>query len=280
MSAWSATIAQMAHGLCRSMGFDVYRVANLDAIIARQERQRRDSYLAQLALVRQKTEASHASLHASQAATAGTAVSWVSAEDLLPTACAKLLDVHTVLDIGCGIHPQRLIAAPVHICCEPFWEYLHRVMVETAGDSRYVFLNATIDQATAVFPPGSVDTVFLVDVVEHLEKPVGTIAISQVMRIARRQVVVFTPVGFMPQHYEEGDEDQWGMQGGAWQEHRSAWTPEDFPAADGWQVVACRDFHRNDANGDPLPEPCGAMWAVWTNPVAVASGSRSEGQRS
>ena len=270
---------RVAHGICRSLGFDVFRLANLDRFLDNRERERRDTYLAQLARARQTKEAGQTGLQGSHAASASTAVSWVPAEDLLPAACARLQAAHTVLDVGCGIHPQRLIAASVHICCEPFWEYLHRVMVETAGDPRYVFVNAGIDQAMSIFPPQSVDTVFLLDVVEHLDKPAGTTAIAQFKRTARQQVVVFTPVGFMPQHYGQGEADSWGMQGGAWQEHRSAWLPEDFPAAEGWEVVACRDFHRNDANGSPLPEPCGAMWAVWTHPAAVGTPGSSEEPR-
>jgi len=210
----------------------------------------------------------------------GASVSWVTAEDLVPAACARLLDAHTILDIGCGIHPQQLVRAAIHICCEPCWEYLHRVMVESAGDPRYVSVNAGIDEATAIFPPQSVDTVFLLDVIEHLDRPAGVAALARLGEIARRQLIVSTPLGFMPQHYEAGQADPWGMQGGAWQEHRSAWIPEDFPAVEGWEVVACRDFHRNDANGDPLPEPCGALWAVWTNPASAEARRPGERQRS
>ena len=54
-------------------------------------------------------------------------ITWVEKEDLLPTLSKKLEDVDIVLDIGCGIMPQRYIRPLVHICCEPFDQYVKRL---------------------------------------------------------------------------------------------------------------------------------------------------------
>jgi hypothetical protein len=60
------------------------------------------------------------------------------------------------------------------------------------------------------------------------------------------------------------------MNGGHWQDHRSGWEPADFPSGEGWEIVACRDFHQRDAYGDKLSQPIGAMWAIWTSPEVRA----------
>jgi hypothetical protein len=52
------------------------------------------------------------------------------------------------------------------------------------------------------------------------------------------------------------------MNGGSWQRHKSAWQPHDFPASAEWEVVACRKYHIQDADGRLLDEPIGAMFAI------------------
>ncbi len=54
---------------------------------------------------------------------------------------------------------------------------------------------------------------------------------------------MFTPLGFTEQDAPENEKDPWGHGGGfEWQRHRSGWTPEDFPAEQGWTVFVCKDF--------------------------------------
>ena len=40
------------------------------------------------------------------------------------------------------------------------------------------------------------------------------------------------------------------------------WIPDDFGPE--WHVVACEDFHAVDENEDPLAEPVGAFWAIYS----------------
>src|SRR4029078_10523678 len=111
---------------------------------------------------------------------------------------------------------------------------------ERAGDPRYVLLNATWDQAIGMFPDKSVDSVFALDFIEHLDKQDGLRMLREAERVARQQIVVFTPHGFFPQSYDDpGKPDRWGMDGGYWQTHRSGWAPDDF--GDGWDIVICPD---------------------------------------
>jgi len=179
-----------------------------------------------------------------------------------------LLPCETVLDVGCGINPQEYLRPVVHICCEPFHQYVERLqqIVSARTDRIYVLMEASWDEVVRIFPPSSVDTVFLVDVVEHLEKEEGRRLLSQTEHIARRQLVVFTPLGYMPQHHSDG-KDAWGLDGAAWQEHRSGWLPEEFDES--WQVLACNDFHSADNMGRRLEKPFGAFWAARTRPESA-----------
>lgn len=86
---------------------------------------------------------------------------------------AIIQHVDTVLDIGCGIRPQNYIVPSVHICCEPLGQYVEHLMgamraqrEQQCVDRRYVVVQAMWDEAVMLFPHGSVDTVFLTDVVD------------------------------------------------------------------------------------------------------------------
>ena len=69
----------------------------------------------------------------------------------------------------------------------------------------------------------------------------------------KEQVVVFTPLGFLPQACDPGEIDGWGLHGGNWQMHRSGWSPDDFDA--GWLVLGCREYHLISGTGEELPRP-------------------------
>ena len=129
-----------------------------------------------------------------------------------------LIECKTVLDIGAGIRPMPWYAPRRHICVEPYGPYADRL--ETAG---YEVIRQTAKEALQVEREGH--AVYLLDVIEHMEKADGLEVIDLALRGAR-QVVVFTPYGFMQQ-----DHDVWGLDGHHWQTHRSGWLPEEFP---GW----------------------------------------------
>ena len=167
---------------------------------------------------------------------------------------------NVVLDVGPGIRPQRHVFPLIHICVEPFAPYIERIREGLGDDPRFVFLNCGWQDALQTLPDKSVDSVFALDVIEHLEKEDGLELLRQARRVARRQVMIFTPLGYMPQTYDEaGKKDRWGMEGGYWQTHRSGWNPEDFD--DDWDFVACRRYHEFDEDDQPLDKPVGALWA-------------------
>lgn len=186
----------------------------------------------------------------------------VARERFMETAASRMTPCDVLLDIGCGIRPQRYFAPKVHICCEPFGQYLERLQVNVARarDRQHVLLKATWEQAVELFPPGSVDSVFLLDVIEHLEKERALELLRRTERLARQQVVVFTTLGFVAQHHPNG-KDAWGLDGASWQEHRSGFRPEDF--GKGWETLVAPDFHTHDNLNRPYDVPRGAMWAIY-----------------
>lgn len=155
-----------------------------------------------------------------------------------------IVDVDSVLDVGPGIRPQSLVSAPTVTCIEPHGEYAD--VLRAAG------FNVIRGAAPEAFDylTERVDTVVMLDVIEHMDKPDGVVAIRRARELARKQVIVFTPLGFIPQQTGGEKTDAWGMQGQRWQEHRSGWTPEDFP---GWLHLVDEHF----APGHP------AFVAIW-----------------
>jgi hypothetical protein len=250
------------HRALRLVGLDVVRVDNIEAEIRRREAERQEDRLRAIAEIR---ACARTPLSIPLAATEAISnVSWVSADELLARGRQAMLSSTSVLDIGCAFRPQEFLDAPVHICCEPHEEYLSRLIVETSGNNKFVYVATDLIGACELFPAASVDSIFLLDVIEHIDRSIAVSSITRLQQIARRQVIIFTPIGFMLQESNDGETDQWGMHGAEWQRHHSGWTPDDYPAVEGWQVIACRDFHRQDGYGQPLDVPVGAMWAIWT----------------
>jgi hypothetical protein len=169
-----------------------------------------------------------------------------------------------ILDLGVGIRPQQYVEAAVHICVDAYGPYLERLRGDLGDDPRFVLLHAGWQDAMAMLLPASIDVVFALDVIEHLEKADGARLLAEAERVARRHIVVFTPIGFYPQSYANPavERDRWGMYGGFWQTHRSGWSLEDFQPD--WKLFACADFHKEDQHGRPLSTPFGALWAIRT----------------
>lgn len=189
-------------------------------------------------------------------------VTYVKRDEAMAAVTAKVEDVEVVLDLGPGICPQTFVKNPyVHICVDAHRPYLERVKREVGDDPRYVFINSTWDQVVPMLPDKSVDTVFALEFIEHLEKEDGLRMLREAERVARRQVVIGTPKGYYHQHYEDPTvPDRWGLDGAFWQTHRSGWEPEDF--GDGWEFVVSPDFIVEDEHDHLLEEPMPQLWAL------------------
>lgn len=188
------------------------------------------------------------------------AITWLNKEELPAAVQKRLGSADKVLDIGCGIRPQSLIEPKIHICAEPFSEYVEILQNRYAGNPRYVILHGTADHILSLLPDHSIDTIFLVDVIEHLEKELGRTIIKECERVARKQIVLFTPIGFMHQESSPDGTDGWGLHGEEWQDHKSGWIPEEFD--DTWDVAACESYHEYNGVGERFDPPVGAFWAI------------------
>lgn len=239
----------------KSLGFDLVSIANLEQEIQRRERVRQKESLMEFRRLRE--------LPKKNGGNANISTLWVSREEMLSAAVELMRQADVILDIGCAFRPQQYIEARTHICCEPYSEYMDRLQLETSGDGKYIYLNTDFVGATNLFPEKSVDSIFMVDVIEHIDREIGQAGIERLKKIARTQVIISTPLGYMDQEPCQDGIDPWGMGGVEWQKHRSGWLNTDFPITDGWTTVGCRDFHLVDGYGEPLEKTVGAFWAIW-----------------
>ena len=183
-----------------------------------------------------------------------------TAIELLTTVEKTVRETEVVLDIGCGISPMNYFRPKLHLMVEPWKEYSDILAYRHSGDKSIIIIRTGALEALRQFADNSVDSIFLLDVIEHLEKEEGRLTIIESERVAREQIVVFTPLGFMPQHMEDNQSDGWGLGGRTVQKHHSGWEPEDFSAA--WSFYICRDFHSIDFKGERLEQNYGAFYAI------------------
>lgn len=169
-------------------------------------------------------------------------------------------ETDVVLDIGCGIAPMNYFRPKLHLMVEPWKEYSDILTHRYSGDKSILIIRTGALEALRELADNSVDTIFLLDVIEHLEKEIGQQVIIETERVAREQIVIFTPLGFMPQHVESGEVDGWGLGGNSVQEHLSGWEPEDFGKE--WSFYICEGFHSVDFKNNPLEQTYGAFYAI------------------
>lgn len=151
-----------------------------------------------------------------------------------------LIHCDTVLDLGAGIRPMQWYVPQVHTCVDPYEPYC-RALRQT---ERLTVIHATAREALDA--GARAEAVYLLDVIEHMEKADGLELIPLLQAAASRQVVIYTPMGFKPQ-----SRDNWGFGGHSWQTHRSGWLPREF---EGWRIFTFIP-HQGAA-----PEGFYAMW--------------------
>ncbi len=174
-----------------------------------------------------------------------------------------------VLDIGCGIRPMTRFEPRIHLCLEPFDEYAKILQRRFARAPGVVLLKAGALEGLALLPDRSVDSIFLLDVIEHMPKEYGFSMLQHCERVARRQIVVATPLGFMPQVHEAGELDGWGVSHNKLQDHLSGWEPIDF--GEGWRFLVCPTYHTSDAKGQRLEKSFGSFYAIRNIPALLRS---------
>lgn len=165
---------------------------------------------------------------------------YCSKDEIHQIAAGLLAPSSTCADIGPGLRPQRMLDCPVHVLVEPWRPYADR-LVSTYPEKVVInsyatpYLNSMLDK--------SIDTIFLLDVIEHIEKEEGKKLLKEACRVARVQVVIFTPLGFMPHEAHDIGQDWGDVQHGDTQKHLSGWIPKEFPQA---MSVICEDYHTSE----------------------------------
>jgi hypothetical protein len=147
---------------------------------------------------------------------------------------AALPRTKRIVDVGCGVRPCPAFPCEDHICIEPHVEYVAHLTEWRPHDRSVTIANGTAD--VLANQPRADTTVLLLDVIEHMERDAG----EQIKTLMEEfeHAVIFTPLGWFEQG--EGNPDAWGLNGGKWQKHRSAWHPGDFQ---GWKIETWRRWH-------------------------------------
>jgi hypothetical protein len=127
----------------------------------------------------------------------------------------------TCIDIGPSVKPG-LICKP-DLCIEA-----HGPVCDLLRMYGYNVIHGLVNDVLPTVDP--VDTIFALDVIEHMTKDDGWRFLDLCAQKAK-QTVIFTPLG---------DDPQGEIDGNPYQAHLSAWYPADFHL---WRVVTMMNFH-------------------------------------
>ncbi|MDQ7092664.1 class I SAM-dependent methyltransferase [Desulfosporosinus sp. PR] len=159
----------------------------------------------------------------------------VNQDNFLDTINELLLGSNTVLDVGCGMGATlKGLRCPFKIGVDAHRPYLEKADL----GEQFIKINYRAERISELFLPKSLDSVTLIDVIEHLDKEIGLDVLRQVEEIAVKKVIVFTPRGF----FHQNDFDHYGLGGEAYQRHRSGWEVEDFQKLN-YNIVIFNKFH-------------------------------------
>lgn len=134
-------------------------------------------------------------------------------------------NAESILDVGCAKgEPMRFINRKKQfytVGVDIFEPYIREAMRDPAHDT-YVLSDAR----KLPFKKGSFDVVICMEVLEHLERNEGNALLQALAEIARKQVILSTPVGAHKQDSFDGNPHQ---------EHKYVWSPQEMRQL-GYQV--------------------------------------------
>jgi hypothetical protein len=158
--------------------------------------------------------------------------------DFWPTIKERLLPTKILVDLGVGVRPNFFVGQEFTVCVELYKPYLEHLKKNLVGEN-LVLVEEDALSFLKKQPSKSIETIISTDLIEHLSREDGLELISEIERTVRKQAIVVTPRGFMPQEIHEEDDDGWGFVGNLLQNHVSAWEPEDFP---NWELIICEEY--------------------------------------
>lgn len=129
-------------------------------------------------------------------------------------------NVRNVLDVACGLSLKSKFLKPDFILGVD----IHRPYLEAIEyDGNYAALTYDVTRIDELFGPGSFEVVYILDIIEHLEKEDALHLIEICKRICSRGVVLETPEGYVPQNL-----DILGFDAHHLQTHRCGWEVEEL----------------------------------------------------
>ena len=155
-------------------------------------------------------------------------------------------------DLGCGPAESVIAAQTLQIpwrrliSVEAFPPYVERLRQKSVRAAHHEIHAVRIDEIFDLLGPRPVDVVLLIDVLEHFPRRAALRLLARLEGLARRGIVVFSPIGDVGQDELDGNDLQ---------RHRSMWRPEDW-ARLGYAVEVYEGFHGQ------LTPPADAAWAI------------------
>lgn len=138
----------------------------------------------------------------------------------------------TVVDLGCGkSSPLKFFSGELKhsLGIDGHWPSLDEA--KRAGThSEYLF--SDILAACRKLADNSFDCALALDLIEHLDKPAGSVLINEMSRIAKKKIIIYTPNGFLKQGAIDGNEGQ---------VHVSGWRAEEMKKL-GFKVYGMSGF--------------------------------------
>ncbi len=176
-----------------------------------------------------------------------------------------------ILDVGSGpcqkLKDRRFRGVDI-TCLDIFKPYL-----SVCKQLGFKVVHGDAKNLGSYFIPKSFDIVFLIDVLEHFTKTDGKNVLRQVEKIARKQIVIWTPYGIYPQDYDCVDEpwkafgDLQTKKKNTYQQHLSGWYPKDLEKK-GYRCTVLKNYHfdirsvSHKLQHHPMPISASQMWAV------------------
>jgi SAM-dependent methyltransferase len=131
------------------------------------------------------------------------------------------------LDVGCGFNSpvQHLSRRPPRIVGVD--GYLPVIEESRSKGIHDEYHEISLLQIEEQFGPESFDCVIASDIIEHFHENDALDLISQMETVARRQIIIYTPNGFLPQGEEYGN---------VFQKHLSGWKVKQIESM-GYRVI-------------------------------------------
>lgn len=177
-------------------------------------------------------------------------------QELENSISCRIQPVDSIIDVGCGVRPMVYFKPKTHICIDKFEPYLKALQKRFHSEPGVVILNSDILAAMSLFLDESIDSIFILDAIEHLTKEDGLKILKEAKRIVRKQIIVATPLGFV-------DQDElaaWGLPENSLQHHLSGWHPKDFGPS--WEFFVCQNYAPKQGS----TETFGKFYAIY-NPL-------------